>query len=116
MTDFLYTRGFSGFDTFGLLLAIIVAGVFIVVIVKGLSQWTQNNNSPELTENATVVAKRTEVRGHDRPITYYYVTFQLENGDRLEFPVKGSEYGMLCESDHGRLSHQGTRYHGFERD
>jgi hypothetical protein len=54
--------------------------------------------------------------GHEHATTNYYVTFQLENGERLEFLVKGTEYGMLSESDHGRLSHQGTRYHGFERD
>ena len=116
MTDFLYTHGFGGFGTFGLLLAIIVAGVFIAVIAKGVSQWNKNNNCPELTENATVVANRTEVWGHEHAHTNYYVTFQLENGERLELPVKGTEYGMLSESDHGKLSHQGTRYHGFERD
>ena len=116
MTDFLYTHGFGGFGTFGLLLAIIVIGLFIVAIAKGVSQWSQNNNSPEVTENATVVTKRTEVWGHEHANTNYYVTFQLENGERLELPVKGTEYGMLSESDHGKLSHQGTRYHGFERD
>ena len=116
MTDFLYTHGAGSFETFRILIAVIVIGVFIAVIAKSVSQWNQNNNSPDVAENATVVAKRTEVWGHEHAHTNYYVTFQFENGERLELPVKGSEYGMLSESDHGRLSHQGTRYHGFERD
>lgn len=43
------------------------------------------------------------------------VTFELENGKRLELGVKDPEYGMLAEGDRGRLSYQGTRYLGFER-
>ena len=43
------------------------------------------------------------------------VTFQVESGDRIELQVKGNEYGMLVEGDYGKLSFQGTRYLGFER-
>ena len=48
--------------------------------------------------------------------TSYYVTFQVESGDRMELSVTGSEYGMLVEGDEGKLSFQGTRYLGFERE
>lgn len=48
--------------------------------------------------------------------TWYYVTFQVESGDRMEFSVTGSEYGMLAEGDCGKLSFQGTRYLSFERN
>lgn len=48
--------------------------------------------------------------------TSYYVTFQVESGDRMELSVNGSEYGMLAEGDEGKLSFQGTRYLGFERE
>lgn len=51
---------------------------------------------------------------HTTSSTSYYVTFQVESGDRIEFCVKGSEYGMLVEGDRGRLTFQGTRYLGFE--
>ena len=47
--------------------------------------------------------------------TIYYVTFQTERGDRMEFQVSGTEYGMLAEGDTGRLTFQGTRYLAFER-
>jgi hypothetical protein len=29
--------------------------------------------------------------------TWYYVTFQVESGDRMELAVRGSDYGMLAE-------------------
>ena len=45
----------------------------------------------------------------------YYVTFQTERGDRMEFQVSGTEYGMFAEGDTGRLTFQGTRYLAFER-
>ena len=52
---------------------------------------------------------------HTTTNTTYYVTFQVESGDRMEFHVLGTEYGMPAEGDSGRLSFQGTRYLSFER-
>ena len=46
----------------------------------------------------------------------YYVTFQVESGDRMEFEVSGTEYGMLAEGDSGELTFQGTRYLNFRRE
>mgnify|MGYP000784206328 FL=1 len=47
--------------------------------------------------------------------TTYYVTFQVESGDRMELSVDDSEYGMLVEGDEGKLTFQGSRYLGFEQ-
>lgn len=107
---------------FGLVFVLVI-GVFIVNAVKGLSQWNKNNNSPELTVEATVVAKRTDVshhhsggeHHHHHTSTWYYVTFQVSSGDRMEFSVQGDEYGMLVEGDVGALTFQGTRYLRFDR-
>ena len=117
-----------GFDMFGImftLMFVLVIGMFIVVAVKGLSQWNKNNHSPRLTVPATVVAKRTNVSHHRHggadahhhyhTSTTYYVTFQVESGDRMELHVAGHEYGLLIEGDSGDLTFQGTRYLGFER-
>jgi hypothetical protein len=52
---------------------------------------------------------------HSSVSTQYYVTFEVESGDRLEFLLPDSEYGMLVEGDIGKLTFQGTRYKGFER-
>jgi hypothetical protein len=46
----------------------------------------------------------------------YYVTFQVESGDRLELSVPENEYGYIVEGDTGRLSFKGTKFIGFERE
>ncbi len=120
--------GMFGFGMFGVLFAIVfllVTGTFVVVLVKGIGEWNRNNHSPKLTVPATIVSKRTNVsrhrhggaNGHHHHHTSatYYVTFQVESGDRMELNMSGQEYGMLIEGDRGNLSFQGTRYLGFER-
>lgn len=118
--------GFNTFDHFmfsyGWIFAgvifLLVISVFIYIIVTGVSQWTKNNNSPKLTVPAEVKTKRTRTSGgsgDSSASTWYYVTFQVESGDRMEFGVRGTEYGMLAEGDVGMLTFQGTRYLEFER-
>lgn len=109
---------------------LVVFGIMIASVVQGIATWHKNNNSPRLTVPAVVAAKRESVTHHQHPnagdasgahgftmttSTTYYVTFQVESGDRMEFHVSGSEYGMLAEGDTGRLTFQGTRYLSFER-
>ena len=116
-----------GFGLFGImftLVFVLVIGVFIVNIVRGIGQWNKNNHSPRLTVTATVVTKRTNVshhhsggqHHHHHTSTTYYATFQVESGDRMELRMSGQEYGMLMEGDVGELTFQGTRYLGFERN
>ena len=119
-----------GFNLFGILFSLmflLVFGIFLVTIINGLKQWNKNNHSPRLTVPATVVSKRTNVShhhhhdhgaghmGHTSTSTSYYVTFQVDSGDRMELHMTGQEYGMLVEGDRGNLTFQGTRYLGFER-
>lgn len=99
-----------------------IMGVFIFSFVKGISTWNKNNHSPRLNVAARIVSKRTHTSHHQTndmhmstSSTTYYVTFQVESGDRMEFKVSGSEYGMLAEGDQGTLSFQGTRYLSFQR-
>ena len=54
--------------------------------------------------------------GHTTHSTSYYATFQVESGDRMELNLSGQEYGLLAEGDRGKLTFQGTRYLGFERE
>lgn len=93
---------------------IIVFGFIIISIFSAAKQGIKNNNSPLLTVPAKVVSKRIHVQG-DHSHTTYYVTFEVQSGDRMEFHVNGTEYGMLVEQDLGLLSFQGTRYISFER-
>ena len=121
---------FSLFNVMFYLIFGTVIVLFIVTAVKGIGTWHKNNNSPRLTVEATVVAKRqnTSVHHHNNAgdatgahgihtttSTTYYATFQVASGDRMELHVGGREYGMLAEGDFGELTFQGTRYLGFAR-
>lgn len=120
----------GGFEIMFTLIFITVFGLIIFTIIRGIGEWNKNNQSPRLTVEASIVAKRTHVSRHTHhnagditgahgthmtSSTSYYVTFQVESGDRMELSVKSSEYGMLAEGDSGRLTFQGTRFLGFER-
>ena len=110
---------FSIMQVIMLLVFVLVLGSIIVTLIRGVGEWNKNNQSPKLTVPATVVAKRSDVhRGIETMHTFtsYYVTFQVESGDRIEFLVSGTEYGMLAEGDSGELTFQGTRYLNFQRN
>ena len=121
----------NGFETMQILVPIVflvVIGIILTMAVKGIIIWNKNNHSPRLTVDAVIVSKREDVSGHSHNMvgnstgihgyhtyTSYYVTFQFDSGNRLEFSIEGTEYGMLAEGDRGKLTFQGTRYLGFER-
>jgi len=130
--------GFSPFGGFSDMMFIIVP-IFILIVftfvivmiiasfVRGAKQWKRNNDSPVLTVDAAMVTKRTNVHRyhhdtgtdhmhHTSSSTTYYATFEVASGDRLEFEIRDTEYGMLAENDMGTLTFQGTRYLGFERN
>ena len=112
--------GFGMFQIMFYLAFFLIMSVFVVTIGKSVLQWNKNNHSPRLTVPATIVAKRTNhhrhhSNGHHHTSTTYFVTFQVESGDRMELNMAGHEYGLLVEGDRGNLTFQGTRYLGFER-
>ena len=117
-----------GFDFFGIMFSlcwIMFAVIFIVMLIRIIGQWNKNNHSPRLTVDATVVSKRADIsRHHHNGVndhhhyhnsTSYYVTFQVESGDRMELHMAGHEYGLLIEGDRGKLTFQGTRFLNFQR-
>jgi len=117
---------FNIFPIIFMIIFVIVIGGFVVAIVSGIKQWSHNNNQPRLIVNAKVVSKRQDVSHHTHnngdnmapshsTSTTYYVTFEVESGDRMELHVNGNEYGILVEGDNGKLTFQGTRYLGFNR-
>ena len=100
---------------------VMVFGMIIFQFATGIGTWHKNNQSPRLSVNATIVAKRESITHHSHAnagdlsgthgyhstsSTSYYVTFQVESGDRMELPVSGREYGMLAEGDIGKLTFQ----------
>ena len=116
---------FFPFQLFEVMFFIMFGLVFCVILVSmicGLLQWNKNNHSPRLTVPVTVAGRRTEVhhrRSSDSHMTHtsttYYVTFQVESGDRMELRLSGQEYGLIVDGDRGLLTFQGTRFLSFER-
>ena len=105
--DFIFPIFFIGFFV-----------VFIVILLRALKQWNKNNHSPRLTVEATVVGRRGHRSGGgpDHSVhTSYYITFQVESGDRMELQIPAHEYGYIVEGDRGKLTFQGTRFISFER-
>ena len=110
------------FDYFDILFPVLITlafGVFGLAVARGIVTWNKNNHCSRITAPAVIVAKRTNVIRHNHvnagdttgahgfhtdTHTTYYVTFQFESGDRMEFQVYGSEYGMLAEGDEGKLT------------
>lgn len=120
----------TGFGSIFFIAFVLVIGIFIVTLVRGITTWNKNNHSPRLTVTARIVSKRTDISHHTyanagdgsgaqgyhtATSAMHYVTFEVESGDRMEFSVGSSEYGMLAEGDTGNLTFQGTRYLSFHR-
>lgn len=113
----MFSWGFRIIEAIFPIVFLAVFAFILVIIIRNISQWNKNNHSPRLTVEAQVVAKWSAVSGNQPAVsTSYYATFQVASGDRMEFCIHGREYGMLAEGDRGRLSFQGTRYLGFERN
>ena len=130
MSTWEFGFGESAFQTIFWIVFGAIALAFVFILGKGLLQWIKNNNSPRLTEDVLITGKRTDTRRHSNAnmgditgahgyhssfTTWYYVTFQLENGQRKELQVRGTVYGQLAEGDRGKLTWQGTRFVDFER-
>ena len=123
----------AGFQVMSVIVPIIfllVVGVFVTNMMKGIGTWNKNNDSPQLTVDATVVSKRMDVSRmhhanagditgahgfHTSSATRYYTTFQVASEDRMEFSISGQDYGLFAEGDQGQLSFQGTRFLSFQR-
>lgn len=122
---------YSSFDVMSAIFPIffiLVAVLVVFTMIRGLAEWNKNNQLPRLTVDAKVVSKRENTTHYQdnanyevthavtmRTNTTYYVTFEVESGDRMEMCVDGQQYGMLAEGDSGKLTFQGTRYLGFDR-
>lgn len=116
-------RGNSGFDLLFNLIMIIVIGGFAFAIGSFVWRTAHNISQPVLTRRGRLVSRRQHTTGggevgevHDSVRTWYYLTFQFEDGSREEFPVSGSEYAMLAEGDVGLLQSQGSWFKRFERE
>jgi hypothetical protein len=113
------------FAMFVTVMMVLVGSLILIAIIRSISNSARNASLPIQIEPAKVVTKRFHVSGGGggrndmagSPVwENYYVTFELQNGERIELGVKGPEYGMLAEGDIGELTYQGTWYKGFQRN
>ena len=90
--------------------------LFFYIIGKNIAQFVENEKSPVLTLPASIVDMRRKTHHHKNHHSHsYHITFEMENGERLELRVKRQEYHELSVGDRGILTYQGTRYQGFVR-
>lgn len=131
--DFFFEGGFGVmFTAVSVFIAVVFVFIIVTIIIRlsrSAKQHKKDNDSPVLTVDAKVVTKRSDVyqynhynnnnlsnnMHHMGSSTTYYTTFEVSSGDRMEFKVQDTEYGMLVENDTGKLTFQGSRYLGFER-
>ena len=107
MQDF----NFGGFNTFMVVLVVIFVAILVFAIGRGIYVWNKNNHSAKLTVDARVVTKRMNVSGMSGG--HAGSTAGMRMGSSA---INDYEYGMLAEGDQGKLTFQGTRYLGFERE
>ena len=100
-------------EIFGAFFLVVWFVLFFYIIGKNIAQYIENENSPVLTVSAVIVDMRRKTHHHHTHS--YHITFETQEGDRLELRVKRYEYNELAVGDRGMLTHQGTRYLGFER-
>ncbi|OFI50547.1 hypothetical protein BG261_01345 [Floricoccus tropicus] len=101
---------------------IIVVLFFFAIVsfmfIRSFMRWSKNNNLPQVNTRARVVAKRTDVNNFNKPLTTtnYFVIFEVDSNERIEFNILGSDYGMVAEGDVGTLEYQGTIFLDFKRE
>lgn len=94
-------------------------GLIIFMIVRTVSEQKKNDSQPKLTVPATVLSKRTDLyrrRNMGIGSTVYFVTFQVQSGDRIELHLSGRDFGLLQEGDRGNLTFRGREFIGFTRE
>lgn len=106
-----------------LLILSATAGIAVYLARQTIKR--MKGSGPSRTMSATVVGKRTHTSRQaycrtcavqpDEMSTSYYVTFQFDNGRRLELRVPPQQVGYLIEGDKGLLTFQGVVYQGFRR-
>src|SRR5690242_12049730 len=82
----------EGMPLFFVFFFVVVVGLILFVIIRSIMQWNNNNHSPIENVMVKVVSKRTRVSGgsgEHSASTYYYITFEKENFERMELMVRG---------------------------
>ena len=102
----------------------VVIMTFVITFTKIFKEWNKNNKAPRLKVEVKVIDKREHYSRsshnhnghmHTHHSTTYYITFEVESGDRFELSVPEYDYGLIIVGDVGELFFQGTRFLSFNR-
>lgn len=115
---------YSFFSIFVMLFFIAFAALFVCILIKSVTEWINNNNSPVLEREAVVadLYKRDDTSmvptGPDGAMmmnsdTLYYVKFEIADGTGMEFKISRSLWHSLRTGMRGTLVSQGTRFKDF---
>lgn len=119
---------FAGMPPLFALFVFVMAAIIVARIVMGAARFARNAAAPTTVVTARVIGKRNETHSHQAPhhdrnvglqhtvSTEYFVTFETEQGDRVELAVSGQQSGLLVEGDTGKLSYQGDWFRNFQRE
>ncbi|MDR0848856.1 MAG: DUF2500 domain-containing protein [Propionibacteriaceae bacterium] len=102
------------------LIALIVVGV-VLSGSKARRERQFNMKAPLVNSPARVVDERSAITGTSGQYggstsTSYFATFELPDGQRLEFAIDGVAAGQIVAGDTGTLYWQGTWFKGFQRE
>lgn len=93
---------FRLFPDFFIVYLVILSSITIIFFLVIYFRNRKRSLPDIINQPATVVAKRTMY--NNRPfLMTNYITFSLENGERIEMFVSSSIYGVLLAGDHGML-------------
>ena len=116
------------FEIFPIVIFIVMFAVTAFIVSRVVKAWRgylHNSIQLQQTAPARVVDKRTAFSpstsahphgaGGTRVRTYYFVTFEFQNGERKEFSVNTDGYGLFTGGDSGEIAYQGNWLLRFTR-
>ena len=105
----------SSYNPLVIIFCLVVFGLIGYRLIKVFLEFSYNNSKEVFKRQAKIIGKRMKVYGENGTETEYYVTFEFEDGERLELKVKDKVYGLITNGDEGILEYQGRRFWNFER-
>lgn len=94
---------------------------FIGILLFQMIEFIKNESTPEISVPAKLVDKNmrsssnVDANGISSQSITYYLLFELENGDRLEFMVGHGKYKLYVIGDSGILRYQRKRFNSLDR-
>lgn len=102
-----------------------IIGLVLFLVLRGVNkrrmQMPGQPGQPAVFSVPARILARRGGPGHDPQMApaapaWFFVTFEFQNGERLELPVSEADFALLVEGDYGTLTFAGQKFLGFVRD